>query len=93
MEKLMTLGIVLSAVDKFSEPFEKINEGFKNLSKSANSIDTTVANSKIDKLSESAEKLNNKLRESASKVAIVSTKFYVLGKAITSTFSPMINTK
>jgi len=37
MEKLLTLGIVLSAVDKFSEPFKKINEGFnegfKNLSK------------------------------------------------------------
>jgi len=79
MEKLMTLGIVLSAIDRVSKPLAQMSEGFGNLSKSIKGIDATTSFNEINKLEKKIASLNSLHFKIKSKIelndkAIVSTK-------------------
>ena len=58
MDKLMTLGIALTAIDKFTKPLEKINGSIGSFAKKASKISIGKLESELDDVHKKAKKLD-----------------------------------
>ncbi len=70
MEKLMTLGIVISALDKVSGPISKMGANFTKLKQTIQNVDAAASTSKIAELEKKIESLSSKEIKIKSKIEI-----------------------